>query len=391
MSICARTARSAAFLAALVSLSTAACGGPSGTAFGRGKDDKGEEAQAEPTPVVTGLVKAGPIEAQLVAASTIEAEQQVTVHAESTGRILKLAVEEGDEVEEAQLLARIKYDQQAAGLDRASTSLDQAQADLDTVKEQFALRVASKDELQAAQRAYDLAKLDIADRRRDIRNTKVTAPLTGKVVERFVSEGAFVTSGAQLVTIVDFSTLVARVFVPEKELDRIAVGQDAEIVGKAATGRRGTGKILRIAPVVDAATGTVKVTVALPPELAGTSEGFLPGMYAEVTLTTERRERATLVAKEALVWDEEQAFVFVADGDTVKRQPVKLGLRDAEFAEVLEGVEVGTEVVAVGHAGLKDGAPIRRVDRNGKPIEASAATPGSDLAERGDPAASEGA
>ena len=47
----------------------------------------------------------------------------------------------------------------------------------------------------------------------------------------------------------------------------------------------------------------------------------------------------TLVAKEALVWDEEQAYVFVASGETVKRQPVKLGLRDAESAEVLESID----------------------------------------------------
>jgi hypothetical protein len=66
-------------------------------------------------------------------------------------------------------------------------------------------------------------------------------------------------------------------------------------------------------------------------------------------------------------------------------------LRDADHAEVLEGLKIGDEVVAVGHAGLKDGAPIRRVDRNGSSVDAP--TPASgDLAERGDPPlAAEGA
>jgi RND family efflux transporter MFP subunit len=389
-----RTLRRSPGLAAValcVSLFTAGCGGPGGTAFGRGPDGEAEESEVEATPVVTGLVKAGPIEAQLVAASTIEAERQVTVHAESTGRILTLTAEEGDDVKEGKLLARIKYDSQSAGLDRASTSLTKAQSDLDIVRELYAQRVASKEELDAAELALETAQLDIADRRRDVRNTKVVAPLSGVVVERFVSEGAFVTSGAQLVTIVDFSTLVARVFVPEKELDRIAEGQAAEVVGKAAQGRRGTGKILRIAPVVDAATGTVKVTVALPAELAGGDGGFLPGMYAEVTLTTERRERAVLVSKEALVWDEEQAFVFVTAGDKVERRAIELGLSDAEHSEVLRGLQIGTEVVIVGHAGLKDGAPIRRVDRTGSAVDASPAVEGSDLAERDEPPAAEGA
>src|SRR5690606_34680812 len=110
-------------------------------------------------------------------------------------------------------------------------------------------------------------------------------------------------------------TLVARVYVPEKELDRVREGQAAQIMGKAAKDRQGTGFVQRIAPVVDPTTGTVKLTIALPEELVGGERGFLPGMYAEVTLTTAERERAVLVPKEALIHDDDQAFVFVIEGD----------------------------------------------------------------------------
>lgn len=379
-------------LALALALSGTACGGPGGTAFGRGKDDgKAGDDVEQPTPVVTAVIKAGAIEDALQAASTIEAERAITVHAESTGRIVHLDLEEGDEVKEGALVARIKYDAQASSLDRASTSLDKARADLETVRRLYEQRVASKDELDAAELALKTAQLDVSDRRREIRNTKVMSPLTGTITERFVSQGAFVTSGAQLLSITDFQSLVARVFVPEKELDRIAVGQPAQIVGKAARNRAGVGKIERIAPIVDAATGTVKVTVALPPELAGGEAGFLPGMYAEVTLTTERKDRAVLVPKEALVWDEEQAYVFVLEGDRVKRQAVELGLRDADNAEVLSGVALGAEIVSVGHAGLKDGALVRRVDRNGNTVESGADAEGVDLADRTAAAPAEGA
>ena len=162
--------------------------------------------------------------------------------------------------------------------------------------------------------------------------------------------------------------MVARVYVPERELDRIAVGQPAQIVGKAATDRRGEGRVLRIAPVVDATTGTVKVTVALPEALAGGEQGFLPGMYAEVTLTTQSRERATLVDKQALVYRDEKPFVFVVDGNRAKEREVKLGLTDEDHAEVLEGLELGDEVVISGQSGLEDGGLVQRVDPTGKPL-----------------------
>lgn len=347
-------------------LTMPACG-PMGQADARGSDDDGEEELA--TPVVTTRVATGGISAQIRATSTIEAEQMVTVHAETTGRITALSFEEGDVVKEGQVLARVRQDMQRSGLDRASTSLSKTERDLETVRQLHARGVASQQELDQAELAYETATLDVRDRKRDVGNTRVVAPFGGTVTQRFVSEGAFVATGAQILSIVDFDTLVARVFVPEKELDRLRVGQDAEIAGKAAQGRHGTGKLVRIAPVVDATTGTVKVTIALPAALVGGDAGFLPGMYAEVTLTTETRPRATLVPKPALVYDEEQPYLFVVEGDRVKRVKVELGLTDREHAEVVSGIDVGQEIVLSGHAGLKDGGLVTRVDESGQPVE----------------------
>lgn len=352
---------------------------------GAAKDDDTEV----PTPVVTARVQQGKINAEIRATSTIEAERMVTVHAESTGRITALTFEEGDEVKEGQLLARIKQDLQRSGLDRASTSLSQAERDLASVRALFDRGVASQSELDQAELAYDTAKLDVRDRKRDVSNTRVQAPFAGTVTERFVAEGAFVTTGAQILSIVDFDTLVARVYVPEKELDRLRVGQDAEITGKAAKGRHGVGTLVRVAPIVDATTGTVKLTIGLPPELVGGDAGFLPGMYAEVTLTTDTRPKATLVPKQALVYDEEQPFLFVATDDRVKRVKVELGLTDSDHAEVLSGVAVGDEIVLAGHAGLKDDGLVTRVDENGTPVEASpeaqAVTPAEPQAAEAEP------
>jgi len=321
------------------------------------------------TPIVSQSVGRGSIEQALTAASTIEAERTVTVHAESTGRLISFDLEEGDVLKAGASVARIKYDSQAATLDRAQTSLEKAERDLEIVRRLHANGHASDDELATAELAFDTAKLDVGDSKRNIRNTRVTAPFGGTVTERFVTEGAFVSAGAQLITITDFDTLVARVYVPERELDRLSEGQPALVQGKAARSRQGEGTIKRIAPVVDATTGTVKVTVGLPAELAGGDEGFLPGMYAEVRLTTERKDDVLLVSKRALVREDEAVFVFVVQpDDTAKRVRVELGLEDAERAEVLSGLSEGDEVVVTGQAGLSDGGKVVRVDAAGEPL-----------------------
>ncbi len=330
--------------------------------------DTGGEDEEKPTPVVPGKVSRGSMLATISSASTIEAERQATIHAESTGRIVALSVEEGDKVKKGQRLARIKADAQASSLDRANTSLANAERDFNRAEQLYNSKVIGKEEFERARDTFEMAKLDVRDRNRDVRNTRVIAPFAGTITERVLIEGSFVTSGAQVFSIVDFNTLVARVYVPERELDQIKVGQIAQIVGKAAAGRKGEGKVQRIAPVVDAGTGTVKVTISLPSELAGPS-GFLPGMYAEVTLTTAQHENAVLIPRSAVVRDEEQTFVFVVDGDKAKRTSIELGLHNDTEVEVLSGLEPGQVIAVAGQNGLKNDAPIALVDFQGKPLE----------------------
>lgn len=336
-------------------------------------DKKKEEVVDQPTPVVVAAVERGAITSTISAASTIEAERQVTIHAESTGRLVDLSVEEGDKVKKGQVLARIRFDAQTNSLVRANTSLDKAQADFDRAEQLFNDKVIGQEAYLQAKNALEIARIDLSDRSREMRNTKVTAPFDGTITQRKVTEGGFISNGAELLTIVDFTTLVARVFVPEKQLDRVQVGQAASVIGKAAKGRQGEGKILRIAPTIDASTGTVKLTVSLPPELAG-PQGFLPGMYAEVTLTTDSRSDVALVPKSAVIRDEEQTYLFTISGDpatgfTGKRVRVETGLTDPERIEIVKGLAVGEPVIVAGQTGLKDGARVVRVDPQGKPID----------------------
>src|SRR5690606_7311190 len=81
----------------------------------------------------------------------------------------------------------------------------------------------------------------------------------------------------------------------------------------------------------------------------------------------DHRLDVPLVPKSAITRDEEQTFVFVPEGDKVRRVRVELGLQDAERVEILTGVAAGDPVIVAGHTGLKDGAKIVRVDLQGRP------------------------
>jgi membrane fusion protein (multidrug efflux system) len=108
--------------------------------------------------------------------------------------------------------------------------------------------------------------------------------------------------------------------------------------------------------------------------MAGADGGFVPGMYAEVKLTTERHEDALLVSKRGLIREDEEAYVFVARGETAHRVRIELGLEDAGQVEVIKGLELGDEVIVSGQAGLEDGGLIERVTASGTPVEAGASS-----------------
>ncbi len=108
-----------------------------------------------------------------------------------------------------------------------------------------------------------------------------------------VNVGDHVTLNQPLFRIVDFDSIVARIYVPEKELPALATGLDARLTAEAIGGVSFVGSVDRISPVVDPGTGTVKVTVATPRQ-----EGLRPGMYVEVELVTAVHEDALSAAEE---------------------------------------------------------------------------------------------
>ena len=111
-------------------------------------------------------------------------------------------------------------------------------------------------------------------------------------------------------------------------------------------------RVKRIAPIVDPKSGTVKVTVGV-----GAREGLRPGMYVDVALVTATHTDAVLVPKRAVVYDNDQMYVYRLKGkDRVERVFIQPLLADKFHVEPVDGLAVGDRIVVAGQAGLKEGA-----------------------------------
>ncbi len=331
------------------------------TSEAREADKKGDDKERGETvvPVEVAPLEQGSIEAVLRYSTNLEAEQEVQVFAEASRRVVELLVEEGAEVRRGDLLLRLQDDEQRANLAKVQVELEKVEREYERQKRLFAQDLISEEAFNNATYETEQLKLRLEDAERQLSYTEVRAPISGVVTQRLVDLGDTVTLNQRLFDISDFDSIVARVFVPERELVRLAAGQSARVEAPAL-GTDFSGRLLRIAPTVDPQSGTVKVTVAIP--RSGNSR-LRPGLYVDVTLVTQTFEDTLLVPKRALVYESDQIFVFrLQDGQHVERVRLVPELEDKFSVKPAgDALQAGDRLVIAGQAGLKDGAQVRVV------------------------------
>lgn len=318
--------------------------------------DDGEE-EDDPIPVDVAVLERGSIEAVLRASANIEAESEVMVRAEAARRVTELLVEEGDPVRKGQVLLRLQDEEQRNALAKAQSQLDKNQREYERQQALADQELSSDQALLDAKYAFDQASIALEAAERDLGYATVRAPISGTVTRRLVNLADQVQIGQELFEIIDFESLVARIYIPEKNLREIATGQTARVTARAVSEKPFPASVIRIAPVVDPRTGTVKVTVGV-----GDQPGLRPGLFADVELVTRTLDQALLVPKRALVYDNDQTFVFrIGDERRVDRLLVEPVLADRDFVVPGDGLAAGDSIVIAGQTGLKTGVKVRLV------------------------------
>lgn len=321
-------------------------------ADGQQKDDPRKDEK--PVPVEVASLERGEIRSLIRSTTNLEAELQVRVYSQAARLVRELYVEEGDRVTQGQVLLRLQDDEQRSALAKVESQYEKAFREYQRQEKLHENELISDEAFNNAKYEVEQLKIGLDDARRELAYTEVKAPFAGTITARMVNVGDNLTVNQHLFDLVDFDSIVARIYVPEKELGRLEVGQTAWVQTQAG-GERKQGTVDRISPIVDPQTGTVKVTIAFD-----SGQKLRPGMYVNVNLITEVHEDALLIPKRALVYDQDQVFVFRLDDERrVKRLPVELALEDKDWVMPAGGFDVGDEIVVAGQAGLKDNALVR--------------------------------
>lgn len=332
-------------------------GSTGGPTNGRGGSFAGREARNPETeagiPVEVAFPERRTISSFLETNGTLEAENDVQIVARTSGPVVELLVEEGMVVKKGQLLARIDDTELRAQVGISRVTLEEAERAYERAKASFESQIISQEVFDQALTQFQSAEAQLERSEILLEYTRILAPFDGIVIERLVKFAENVTANQALFRISDFDPLLCPIQIPEKELSALKVGQPAHITVEAWPDETFSARVLRVSPVVDAATGTIKVTLQVA------SEGKLsPGMFASVFLVRDSRADALTIPKLALSLESLVDTVYVVNGNVAERREVALGFEESEYVEVLSGLSEEDRVIVVGQDGLSDGTPV---------------------------------
>jgi RND family efflux transporter MFP subunit len=348
--------------------------------------------------VATVSVRAAGTQAAVLNASGyVTARRRATVSSKITGKVVEVDVEEGKNVVQGQVLARlddstpkaalalaeaqaeaarrglreneVRLDQARLAERRAAqllqdrivsqSQLDQAKADADSIDAHIA---ALKEQIRVAERQIEVQQTDLT-------NYVIRAPFSGVAISKDAQPGEMVSpvsagggfTRTGICTIVDMKSLEIEVDVNESYISRVKPGQDVDAVLDAYPDWHIPAHVITLVPTADRQKATVLVRLGftqLDPRI-------LPDMAIKVTFlreagdaTAATAQPTALVPRPAIKTLGADNFAFVVRGDVVERRAVRLGGTDGDRVEVLAGLQSGDRVVLSPPPTLADGSKV---------------------------------
>ena len=325
-------------------------------------------AATAPAEVVVTTPRRGDINRFVTLPATLRPNQQVTLHAKVAGYLKAITVDKGDTVKAGQLIAEIEMPEVVAERAKHEAELKIATLESERVK---AARAKAPDLItpqasDTAEARLAMAQAGLAANETLLGYSKLAAPFAGVVTNRYVDTGAFVPAAtassspaaAAIVTIMDYSTVRARIAVPEIEASRVQVGQPDVITTDSLPGQTFRGTVTRQFGALDEATRSLLVEADLPNE-----KGALrPGMYVLAKVGVEKHTGTLLVPAAALVREKAAGFLFLFSEGKASRVSVKYGFNDGTNVEIIEGLPENARVIVPGKVALVSGQAVTAVE-----------------------------
>ena len=327
-------------------------------------------------------VRTGSIEETMELTGWIRAEKIADIRSKVAGRIESLqlsaangdsvGVEEGLVVKKGQQLAVIDHDIYLAQLEAARADVEAGKVELADAKrerkrmvglceggsatEQAKDKAVTAAKLAAARLALAGANLELAEI--NLRESRIVSPIDGIITARHIDEGNLINTGDRIVTVAKLNTVKVVVAAAERYSSVICAGMPARVRVDAFGERVFETEVYSVYPALDEQTHTVQIEVRINNE-----ELLLkPGMFARVTLITQRRDNVVVVPRDVILGGKvDEPYVYVVENDVASKRLVKMGITQGDMCKITEGLRTGERLVVNGMHYLTDGTAVEVV------------------------------
>jgi membrane fusion protein, multidrug efflux system len=288
-------------------------------------------------------------------------ESEAVLSFKTAGIVKEIRVDEGQTVEQGQLLAQLDLEEIESQVLQARTAFEQAQREFDRTEKLFNDHVATLKQFEEAETRLVIARSRLRAAEFNLEHSSIVAPADGEILKRFIEAHEMVQTGTPVFLFgANNVSRVVRAGVTDRDVLKLRVGDEAIVAVDAYPNADFPARVRRIAGMANPRTGTYEVELQVDNQNHRLSSGFV----ARVVITPSEKKKAHVIPLEALVEaDRDRGYVYAydRDSDTARRVDVTIARIMNNAVAVSDGLEGVIEVIVEGAAYLADGQPVQVV------------------------------
>jgi membrane fusion protein, multidrug efflux system len=314
---------------------------------GQSKSAPGGKEKGKVMPVDIFVAKLSNNAQQAQASGTLVPNEEVELKSEMAGRIIKLNISEGSEVVKGQLIAKINDADILARMKKLKYEEELAKQIEARQKKLLDINAISKEEYETAITKINTLSADKESLEVELSKTEIRAPFSGKIGLKNISNGAYVTPGASIATIVQINPIKVDFSLPEKYFNKLNKGRKINITMDGSNIKK-EGIIIAIDPKIDEALRTVKIRATLN----NADKKLMPGMFTKVDINLGN-SNAIFAPTETIIPFVGGKKVMILDDGKAKEVVITTGHRTENEVEIIQGLSVGDSIIASGLMNIK--------------------------------------
>ncbi len=297
---------------------------------------------------------------------TVEPWTRLELMAKISGAIEAVKVKEGDLVKTGQVLALMEADDYRVAVDVARAAHTLAKADFERGRSMHETKVIPTASLESAAARLQTAAAELERAQLQLSRCTITAPMDGVVKRLDAKVGLYLGVGDPLGELLRIDRVKAVVGIPESDVDAVRRLDQVGLTIRALDDRQVTGQKQYLASAPDTGAFLYRMELALD----NPGHEILPGMFFRARVVKHRFDEALAVPLYSIISRGDEQYVFVAEGETVRKQRVSLGVIEGWQVQITEGLKPGDRVLLEGQREVEDGQKIKVVKVVADPKEA---------------------